>query len=106
MGEINQLTNDRYDHFHGHPSRSQTLHSKNWIQHTNGIHTFQNPPAGPTVEDVEGLPESFWGCFGDGVVCSKGYVGNFHLSNEKNPGCLGYVGDYTTQFYRDYNKPL
>ena len=29
-----------------------------------------------------------------------------HLSNEKNPGCLGYRGDYTTQLYRDYNKPL
>ncbi len=27
------------------------------------------------------------------------------LSNEKNPGCLGYIGDYTTQLYRDYNKP-
>ena len=28
------------------------------------------------------------------------------LSNEKSPGCLGYTGDYTTQLYRDYNKPL
>ena len=29
------------------------------------------------------------------------------LSNEKNPDCLGYIiGDYTTQLYRDYNKPL
>ncbi len=28
------------------------------------------------------------------------------LSNEKNPGCLGYIGDYTTQLYRDYNKLL
>ena len=24
----------------------------------------------------------------------------------KKPGCLGYIGDYTTQLYRDYNKPL
>ena len=24
----------------------------------------------------------------------------------KNPGWLGYIGDYTTQLYRDYNKPL
>ena len=24
----------------------------------------------------------------------------------KNPGWLGYIGDYTTQAYRDYNKPL
>ena len=28
------------------------------------------------------------------------------LSNEKNPSWLGDVGDYTTQLYRDYNKPL
>jgi len=28
------------------------------------------------------------------------------LSNEKNPGCLGYIGDYTAQFFGDYHKPL
>ena len=30
------------------------------------------------------------------------------LSNEKNPGWLGYIGDHTTQLYysRDYNKPF
>ena len=28
------------------------------------------------------------------------------VSNEKNLGWLGYIGDYTTQWYRDdYNKP-
>ena len=25
--------------------------------------------------------------------------------NDKNPGCLGCIGDYTTQFCRDYNRP-
>ena len=28
------------------------------------------------------------------------------LSNEKYLGWLGYIGDYTTQLYGDYNKPL
>ena len=29
------------------------------------------------------------------------------LGNEKRaPGCLWYIGDYATQLYRDYNKPL
>ena len=28
------------------------------------------------------------------------------MSNEKKTGCLGYIGDYTTQLYRDYEKPL
>ena len=31
----------------------------------------------------------------------------FHMiAHEKNPGWLGYIGDYTTQVYRDYHKPL
>ena len=30
-----------------------------------------------------------------------------HVSNGKTaPGWLGYIWDYTTQLYRDYNKPL
>ena len=30
-----------------------------------------------------------------------------HVSNEKRePGCLGYIGNYTTQFCGDYDKPL
>ena len=29
------------------------------------------------------------------------------VSEKRDPGCLGYLGDYvTTQLYRDYNKPL
>ncbi len=28
------------------------------------------------------------------------------LSNEKNPGYLLYIGDYTTQLYGDYNTPF
>ncbi len=28
------------------------------------------------------------------------------LSNEKNPGCLLYIRDYTTQLYWNFNKPL
>ena len=29
-----------------------------------------------------------------------------YQSNEKNLVWLGYIGDYTTQLYRDFNKPL
>ena len=25
---------------------------------------------------------------------------------KKGPGWLGYIGDYTTQLYRNYNKPF
>ena len=29
-----------------------------------------------------------------------------HMSHEESPGWLDYIGDYTTQLYRDYNKRL
>ena len=29
-----------------------------------------------------------------------------HLSSVQNPGWLSYIEDYTTQLYRDYNKPF
>jgi len=29
-----------------------------------------------------------------------------HMCHEENPGWLRYIGDYTTQFFRGYNKPL
>ena len=32
--------------------------------------------------------------------------GGPQLSHEKNPGWLGFIGDYTIQLYGDYNKPL
>ena len=31
---------------------------------------------------------------------------NFTLSKEKNHGWLGYIEEYTSQSYRDYNKLL
>ncbi len=30
----------------------------------------------------------------------------FHLSSVENPGWLFDIGDYTTQLYGEYNKPL
>ena len=38
--------------------------------------------------------------------CLRYVEGDVQMSNEKNLGWLGYIGDYTTQLYRDYNKPL
>ncbi len=29
-----------------------------------------------------------------------------NMTNESAPGCLGYLGDYTTQLYRDYSTQL
>ena len=34
------------------------------------------------------------------------YMDVWQMSHEKNPGCLGYVGDYTIQLYRDYPLPF
>ena len=32
-------------------------------------------------------------------------VRSYHVINEKKPGWSRYEGDFTTQLYRDYNKP-
>ena len=32
--------------------------------------------------------------------------GKAPMSSVQNPGWLFYIEDYTTQLYRDYNKPL
>ena len=48
----------------------------------------------------------------DGLVRTLGQLAvlnmtnGYQMSNEKQPGCLGYIGDYTTQIYGDYSKPL
>ena len=45
----------------------------------------------------------------DALVEAKGpskSLPNPQLSNEKNLGWLFDIGDYTTQLYRDINKPL
>ncbi len=47
------------------------------------------------VSDPEAM--SFKECWGQGL----------HMSHEKNPGWLGYIGDYTIQLYDgDYNELL
>ena len=33
-------------------------------------------------------------------------IENMYVSNEKKPGWLGFIGDFTTQLYKDYNNPL
>ena len=38
------------------------------------------------------------------VAVKKG--GRLNLSNEKKPGWLGCIVDYTTQLFREYSKPL
>lgn len=61
-----------------------------------GCFTAAKPPCGsPMVWDkigrVKGWTIHVWSFLGGkaAVVCHK-----HHLSNEKNPGCLGYIGDY------------
>ena len=41
------------------------------------------------------------------LVSSVGYESIVQMSNEKKaPGCLGSIGDYTTQLNGENNKPL
>ena len=49
---------------------------------------------------MEGFPRTLWDT-------RTRWGPKNQLSNEKRaPGWLGYMGDYATQVYRDYNKPL
>lgn len=43
--------------------------------------------------------------FSVSLQLSDGVVQTTHLSNEKKPGGLGCIGDYTTYLCCDYNKP-
>ena len=52
----------------------------------------------------EGTDAEFFTARGRHLIGSLEMIS--HESHEKNPGWLGYTGDYTTQLYRDYNKPL
>ena len=40
------------------------------------------------------------------IAPENGWVGRVkhQVSHEKKTGWLGYIGDYTTQIFRDYNK--
>ena len=53
------------------------------------------------------MQDKSWNLAGTDVVGCPA-IFDHHLSHEKNPGWLGYIGDYTTrtQVFRDYNKPL
>ena len=50
---------------------------------------------------VHPIPKHLWS-----NLVNNGINYQPQLSHEKNPGCLGDIGDYTTQLYGDYNKPL
>ena len=81
---------------------------------TYSLHMFQTVgtflPVGATVANGESpntrlllfissnrAPQTGWSRF----------AGPGEVSNEKRaPGCLGYIGDYTTQLYGDYSKPV
>ena len=54
---------------------------------------------------VDGWKTSFLlgpGLFSGAKILVSGSVGlgGLHLSNQKKHGCLVYIGDYTTQFYK------
>ena len=67
-------------------------------------------PLGAPNTSSEGMTRGFWKTrdisFVPWIPHGKKTMGETQLSNEKNTGWLGYIGDYTTQLYRDYNKPL
>ncbi len=79
------------------------------------FHIYLNPPVGSEIWAPKNPPKT--DCLGLKFdTQTEGHSVSFHcvwvthvfreLSNEKNPGWLFDIGDYTNQLYRDYNKPL
>ena len=58
---------------------------------------------GGDQKDVDGMDgrRAGWGK----LMMGRMEVAEVYLSNDKNPSCLGYIGDYTTRLSGDYNKP-
>ena len=54
----------------------------------------------------QNISDSIQPSYGDSASRSSNDLSDCKMSNEKNPGWLFYIRDYTTQLYRDYNKPL
>ena len=69
---------------------SQSLHRK-WCLGFQAPTNWDDPPSTGAMNLAN--PMFFWLFFNQ-------------MSHEKNPGWLFYMEDYTTQLYRDYNKPL
>ena len=67
---------------------------------------YDRNPGHPVLDFRRFLPSGYQAPAEDGTGAKVLVVGGAKLSNEKNPGYLLYMGDYTTQLYRDYNKPL
>ena len=65
--------------------------NKSWVSSTASVQTPKRPG---TQGELDGSQCTFW-------------CGSLAAWYEqwKNPGWLGYIGDYTTQLSRDYNKP-
>ena len=65
----------------------------------------KSPTNGPTFHGPRQLLSIFHSSIYQ--LTDRGLLGfgPIQVSNEKNPGWLGYIRDYTTQLYRDCNKP-
>ena len=72
----------------------------------SSLHLFQSQLTANLFSETDLETESLavhWVLVGHGGWSGKPMVANKSThSNEKKPGCLAYIGDYTTQLYRGF----
>ncbi len=81
---------------------SQVLHMTPLTPLAIGMWVAGSRPGSAVSRQVSGRALASDGCVG----FWREILPTFEMSNEKKPGCLVYIGDCTTELYRDYNKPL
>ena len=79
-------------HFHNKVPNNQQRNT--WLPAHHALKSYFSPY--PSIVSASRVQAYLW----SEVIRPK------DMSNEKNPGCLGYIGDYTTQLYGDCDKPL
>ncbi len=71
-----------------------------WLYHVVGFHLFFCEAWYYMVKYGQAL--AVWKDF-----CNIEFtVPGFQMSSDQNPGWLGYIRDYTTQFYKDYSNAI
>ena len=64
-----------------------------YVNYSVGPKVMQDPTINPPS------PQQKADCQSDQETSTSKMCKNLRLRNEKNPGCLGYIGNYTTQLY-------
>ena len=84
------------------------LFNREYIFKRSLFHCHVSLPEGNQTRDVVRRTGCAWQlfAFGSGQHVGPGEPAKIQVSSVQNPGCFSYIADYTTQLFRDDNKPI